>query len=240
MKWDAIVVGGLGEVGNAIVEIEKNAKHSIDIVDIGIPIPSGVCDVLHICIPYSDEFVGICEEYITRFKPLLVIIHSTLKVGTTRQIKEKHSDIAVVYSPIRGVHPKLIESIYTFVKYVGGNKSDAKKAIKYLHSLDVDTEDLGDYETTELAKLLSTSYYGWCIAFADIANKECQKHGVDYNKVYTEWNETYNLGYSLMGEREVIRPILYPPAGVVGGHCIRPNLNLLGNKLLYEVIHNIK
>jgi hypothetical protein len=67
-----------------------------------------------------------------------------------------------------------------------------------------------------------------------LLNKEirdyCNKHGVDFNIVYTEFNRTYNEGYEELGRKEVARPYLKYVDGKIGGHCVYQNSKLLDSK----------
>jgi UDP-N-acetyl-D-mannosaminuronate dehydrogenase len=83
--------------------------------------------------------------------------------------------------------------------------------------------------TTELGKLLDTSYYGLCIAWHGEMKKISDKLGVNFEEVVTAFNKTYNEGYKKLGKSNVVRPVLYPPqkTGGIGGHCVIPNAELL-------------
>jgi len=57
-------------------------------------------------------------------------------------------------------------------------------------------------------------------------------YDLQYDEVYTHPNNTYNEGYEELGMPNVRRPVLYPPEGKIGGHCIAPNFELLPDSLL--------
>lgn len=231
-----VMIVGYGEVGKAIYEIESKAKNKIRVMDKTPDIPksevrkNGKIEVIHICIPFSREFVTAVTYYAKEFHPRLIIIHSTTAVGITDKVREAISDVHakyIVHSPVRGVHPNLYEGIITFVKYVGGEEDATEEAIKYFKSININAESLGSSKTTELTKIMSTSYYGWNILFAKECKILCSFYGVDFDKVYTEPNITYNKGYVKLGMKNVVRPILTPPRGKIGGHCIGANFELL-------------
>jgi UDP-N-acetyl-D-mannosaminuronate dehydrogenase len=182
---------------------------------------------MHICIPYSKKFTKIVLENIKNYNPKLVIIHSTVPVGTTKRIFNKYPHI--VHSPIRGVHPNLFEGIKTFIKYIGSD--DAKvglEAYNHLHSLGIHCATVENSKTTELGKLLDTTYYGACIAFHGLANKLCKRFGLKFDDVMTDFNYTYNEGYRKLGKLNVNRPVLQPPQNnTIGGHCVIPNAMIL-------------
>lgn len=219
---------GYGEVGQAIAKFYKNPKIKDLNRDDGL---NGV-EILHVCFPWSNNFIKIVKKEIKKIKPKLVIIHSTIKPGTTKKIISglPRACRGVVHSPIRGVHPKLYEGIKTFVKYIGAdNKKTAKLAKKHLESLGIKTKVFYPSVTTEIGKLLDTSYYGLCIAWHGEMKKLCDKYGIDFNEAVTDFNQTYNDGYKKLGKPNVIRPVLYPPQKIKGitGHCICENAKLL-------------
>lgn len=230
---------GLGEVGKAIKEVYENANPVNDyemffcdkgqnLYEFKKPIDvEEQMEYIHICIPYSDKFEGIVEGVIETYKPIYTIIHSTVKVGTTKRLNDKFGNI--VHSPIRGVHPNLYKGVMTFLKYIGAD--DTRVGITVLrHFVDDLYLQAGLVErsgTTELGKLLSTTYYGMAIAFHDYADNLCKENDLNFGKVMTSFNHSYNAGYTALGMREVVRPNLYPPKGKIGGHCIVPNAKIL-------------
>jgi UDP-N-acetyl-D-mannosaminuronate dehydrogenase len=133
-----------------------------------------------------------------------------------------------VHSPVRGIHPRLYQGIKTFVKYIGAdNKKAGEMAKKHLESLGIKTKVFTPSITTEIGKLLDTSYYGLVIAWHGEMKKVCNQFGVDFDKAVTDFNETYNEGYAKLGKKNVVRPVLYPPKEGISGHCIVPNARIL-------------
>ncbi|KKK72741.1 hypothetical protein LCGC14_2900860, partial [marine sediment metagenome] len=89
MKKNIILIG-LGEVGRAIRQIEKEAGNRVYVNDkkhgVEKICTSQTVDVMHICIPYSGDFINDTINFIKGYKPKLTIIHSTVNVGTTEEI----------------------------------------------------------------------------------------------------------------------------------------------------------
>ena len=137
------LVLGLGEVGSSVREvlgcegIVKDAQN----------IPQA--DVIHVCFPHSEKFVDIVNNYALQTKAQLIIVHSTVPVGTCKSIGEH-----VVHSPIRGKHPRLAESIRTFVKFFGGPR--AQEAAQIFIDKGVRTLTSPRAENTEAMKLWDT------------------------------------------------------------------------------------
>ena len=166
---------GYGEIGKSLARFYKDPKIKDLDRDDGL---QGV-DILHVCIPYNDKFVDIIKKEIKEIKPKLTIIHSTVAPGTTKKIGGM-----VVHSPVRGVHPHLYEGIKTFVKYIGADdKKAGEMAKKHLESLGIKTKLVYPSKTSELAKLLCTTYYGLCIAWHGEMNKICKKEKISKDKL---------------------------------------------------------
>jgi len=209
------LVVGLGEVGSAIQKIFK-----ADGIDDKVynNLEERPYEYLHICIPYSNEFIDAVRYYQLIYNPKHTIIHSSVPVGTSRQIDALHS-------PIRGLHPNLYSGIMTFEKFIGGESASLVADEFRRAGLKVilcDTQ-----EATELGKLLDTEYYRACIEFTLRAKELCDKHNVPFHESYTLFNETYNTGYKKLGHPEYVRPTLQPIMKPIGGHCVIPNSKLI-------------
>jgi UDP-N-acetyl-D-mannosaminuronate dehydrogenase len=214
---------GYGEIGSSLARFYKNPKIKDLKRDDGL---AGV-EVLHICIGYSDKFIDIIKKEIKEIKPKLTIIHSTVAPGTVKKLADSFKGM-VVHSPVRGVHPYLFEGMKTFVKYIGAdNKKAGEMAKKHFEGLGIKTKLVFPSKASELAKLFCTTYYGVCIAWHGEMAKICKKEGVNFDDVATEFNKTYNEGYAKLGKKNVVRPVLLPPKGAIGGHCVVPNAKIL-------------
>jgi len=209
---------GKGEVGISLYKTLK-PHYTTHIRDITGG-DEGHVDVLHICYPPHKNFVRATQAYIKAYTPKLAIIHSTVPVGTTKKV-----GTIAVHSPIRGVHPNLDKGIKIFVKYFGGKK--AEEAARIFKAIGIQTKVFKSAETTELAKILSTTNYAWQIIFCKEAARICKKHNVDFDEAYTTFTQEYNEGYKKLGKPHVTRPVLKPVAGKIGGHCVMPNCDLL-------------
>jgi len=217
MESRHLIIGG-GEIGKSVYEVLK------DVVDVSIRDKEsdivGQFNYIHIAIPFSDSFVDTVRDYQELYSAHTVIVHTTTKVGTIRKLGKK-----AVHAPIRGKHPNLAQSIKTFRLYIGGNESDRVTDVAAIFKqAGVDVYQL-DYnpETTEILKLMSTSYYGWNILFEKELHRICQEYDVPFDVVYTDSNESYNKGYRAMGDGQFTRPVLKHQEGPIGGHCVYEN-----------------
>jgi len=222
---------GTGEVGSAIKKIVEK-KYKVFTKDRkNDSIKGQEIEILHICIPYSKDFIAIAVKAIRDYKPLLTIIESTVAPGTTDKIY-KQTKTFICHSPIRGIHPNLYVGIKTFVKYIGPTSKKAGiKTQKYYKKLGLKTEVFKNSKATEIAKLMDTTYYGWNIIFQKEMHKICKKNNVFFEEAYTKWNTTYNEGYTKLKKANVVRPVLKNYPGKIGGHCIISNCEILEKTL---------
>ncbi len=213
------IILGAGEVGSALhrvlrdfypTEIFDKFKHKQEI--------HGNFELMHVCFPYSKDFVVEVKRYQKEFKPKYTIIHSTVPVGTSRECD-------ALNSPIRGIHPDLYDSLLVFPKFIGG--AQASEVADYFRRARIKVILCDDSETTELGKLLDTEYYRVCIEFTKKAKEYCDNYGVNFNEAYTLFNQTYNQSFILLGQSEYVRPVLQPIMKKIGGHCVVPNSKLL-------------
>lgn len=227
-----IGVLGYGEVGQAIAKFYGLAgSPQVKIKDLNKDDGLKGVDVLHICFPWSDKFIEITKKEIKEIRPKLTIIHSTVAPGATKKIIDglPRAYRRIVHSPIRGIHPHLYEGIKTFVKYIGtDNKKAGEIAKRHLENLGIKTKLFMPSITTEIGKLLDTSYYGLVIAWHGEMNKICNKAGVNFDEAVKDFNLTYNEGYKKLDKLNVIRPVLYAPKNGIGGHCLISNAKILG------------
>lgn len=215
---------GYGEVGQAIAKFYGSAgSPQAKIKDLNRDDGLKGVEILHVCLPWGNNFVKIVKKEIKKIKPKLTIIHSTVAPGTIKKIGG-----ITVHSPIRGMHPNLYPGIKTFVKYIGAdNQKAGQLAKKHLESLGIKTKVFMPSVTTEIGKLLDTSYYALCIAWHGEMKKLCDKYKIDFKKAVADFNQTYNQGYKKLGKLNVIRPVLHPPKDGIRGHCLILNAEIL-------------
>ena len=220
---------GLGEVGSAIKMVyEKNQQNfELFTMDVNHDKINDSVNILNVCIGWSESFISTVVEKARLCN--YVVIHSTVPVGTSKKIEEA-TQKPVIHSPIRGVHPHLYTGIMTFEKYFGSASEDiaiSNYIANHFESLGIKTRVLSNSNTTELGKLLDTTYYGICIAWHQHMKEMCDFFNGEFEEAVTLFNNTYNEGYENLGMSNVIRPVLYPPGKTIGGHCIIPNAEIL-------------
>src|SRR5688572_3930580 len=219
MATEDIVVVGLGEVGRPLFELVREKHHAIG-VDIAPVTTDGTCGILHVCYPFNDRFVDLTVKYIEQYGPALTIINSTVAPGTTRAV-HCVTGSALAYSPIRGKHVRMKHDMLQYTKFVGGiDHQSASRAAEHYASLGMKTKLLSSPEAAELAKLTETTYFGVLIAWAQEVERYCDRLQVEYTQVVSFYDEI-----------PFFPPVRYSP-GVIGGHCVMPNIEIL--KRIFE------
>jgi UDP-N-acetyl-D-mannosaminuronate dehydrogenase len=224
-----IIVLGLGEVGRPILDIASRHHRTVGI-DIAPPTePIERVDVMHVCYPFEiKDFVGETARYIERFRPALTVVNSTVGVGTTRAIAERTGAL-VVHSPVRGKHARMREELLGYTKFVGAlDPASGKRASEHFESLGMRTRTLASPEATELAKLLETTYFGLLIAWAQELERYGDQAGVDYNEITSFYEEI-----------KFFPSTRYFP-GVIGGHCVMPNIEILSKLANSDILDAIR
>ncbi len=215
-KVETVVVAGLGEVGKPLLELISKHHKTVG-VDITPP-PADVksVDVLHVCFPFQiKDFVGEIARYVSLFQPKLTIINSTVAVGTTRAVVER-TGATVAYSPVRGKHARMLQDLERYTKFVGAlDRSSAERAAEHFQSMGLKTKILSSPEATEIAKLSETTFFGLMIAWAQEVERYADRCGQNYDEITAFYEE---IGF--------FPPVKYFP-GVIGGHCVMPNIELL-------------
>lgn len=180
--------------------------------------PASGYDVIHICFPYNDAFKAQVGKYQLDLKPQFTVIHSTVPIGTS-------SSLGAMHSPIRGKHPSLGGSILTFTKYIGGMGSGIMAREFKDHG--IPARAVLKSQDCEAGKLIDLMQYAQAIKLNKKIHAFCEKNNLDFDLIYTQMNESYNVGYKAMGHPEFLRPVLDYVPGKIGGHCVVQNMQHL-------------
>lgn len=226
---EMVVVVGLGEVGKPLLEIVSKHHEAVGVDLSPPPEPVEGVDVMHVCYPFGiKDFLGETARYIELFRPRLTIINSTVGVGTTRTLTER-TGAAVVHSPVRGKHARMLDELLRYTKFVGAiDSGSGEQAAKHFESIGMRTKILSSPEATELAKLTETTYFGLMIAWAQELERYCDHLDQDYDEIV-----------SLYEEVDFFPSVKYFP-GVIGGHCVMPNIEILSKVDHSEILKAIQ
>jgi len=234
MKNKIQLVAGLGEIGKPLYNLLSKSG-SVFGYDINPKLMKKKIDfkrtdviVLHICIPFTSNFIADVYSLNKKFQPKLIVIHSTISPYTTKKLQKK-INIPIIYSATRGIHKRMLSDLKRYTKFFAIEKStpNSKWAIniytRLMQKCDVKTKKMTSPLTLELAKIIcDTSYYGWLINYAQLSNMIAIQHKVDYDEMWSFSDEIHKF----LGNR----PKMFP--GFIGGRCVIPNLDLISDKTL--------
>ncbi|MGH1520922.1 MAG: GDP-mannose dehydrogenase [Nitrosopumilus sp.] len=230
------IILGMGEVGKTLYDLLNERNFEC----VGIDIKNSKCknysknskikkpEYLHVCIP--GELIGfekIVLEWIDKLQDLkIVLIHSTIRPGTTKKIQKK-TKIPILFSPIRGVHKRFLEDMKRYTKFIASDEELVDDEIKRGLKKRFEKIDwMSTTKTAEFAKILvDTTYYGWLISYAQITKMICKKEKIDFDEM---WRFADEIQENLQN-----RPKMYP--GIIGGHCVIPNLNFIDDENLETI-----
>ena len=186
---------------------------------------------IHICIPFTKNFISQIKKFVKEFEPQGVVIHSTIQPSTTSNI-QKQIKIPIIYSATRGVHKRMLLDMKKYTKFFAIEKNAPNKKWactefqQLLKNSGLRGKQMSSPITLELGKIVcDTSYYGWLINFAQMSAMIAKKQNVDYDEMWSFAEEIHKY----LGNR----PKLYP--GFIGGHCVIPNLELLDDNSLNQI-----
>ena len=230
------VVAGIGEIGKPILKLlSKNS------ITVGFDLNRDLMDerkfekyknfntiFLHIAIPATGKFINSILKLHKKFQPECIVIHSTIKPGTTERLQRK-LPVPVIYSATRGIHKRMAYDLKRYTKFfvISTNAPRSRWAsaryVKLMKQCGIKTKKMSRPETLELAKIIcDTSYLGWLVNYAQLSNIIAIEHGVDYDEMWSFSDEIHEF----LGNR----PKMFP--GFIGGHCVIPNIDLIDNKTL--------
>ncbi len=234
MTKETVLIVGLGEIGHTLFALLREQKKAFSVYGLDLDeakmgqlsqnrshLPNQV-DTMHICLPCDsqEKFVNAVACYVKEFKPKLMIVNSTVPPGTTVKVAAKCKCL-VAHSPSRGVHKDaehMVWEMKRWIKYVGGVDAAAAKAARaHFEKLGLKVKVLKSCKETELAKLFETTYRAWMIACFQEMHRISKAFGADFDETVDFLEDTHRVRFD--------RPVMFP--GVIGGHCLIPNTELL-------------
>ena len=160
MKKD--IVAGIGEIGRPILKLLSESN-----IVVGFDLNPNLMDkrkferykylktsFMHITIPVTGKFINNVLKLYKKFQPECVVIHSTIRPGTTERLQEK-LPIPVIYSATRGVHKRMIYDLKRYTKFfvISTNAPRGKWAssryVKMMKACGIKTKKMSKPETLE-------------------------------------------------------------------------------------------
>lgn len=180
MTIKTVNIIGYGVVGKSMHKLFPNAEINMQKADVSfvcVPtnmLPNGECDT------------SIVEDVISKTESDLIIIRSTVSVGTTDRLKEKYNKNIVFQPEYIGettAHPYDERSIPFII--LGGDLEDCQKAIELYHTVynsNVRILFLTSKEA-EIVKYMENSAIATKVTFCNEFYNICKTFGADYNMV---------------------------------------------------------
>jgi UDP-N-acetyl-D-mannosaminuronate dehydrogenase len=110
----------------------------------------------------------------------------------------------------------MLEEMRKYTKFIGAmDPAIGKQAAQHFERAGMKTQVLSTPEATELAKLTETTYFGLMISWAQEVERYCDQAGADYSEITSFYDEISFFP----------RTKYFP--GVIGGHCVIPNIKIL-------------
>lgn len=168
----------------------------------------------------------------------LVMVRSTLPVGTTRNIVLKTlkkfsglnpgKDFYIAFTPERTVEGQALKELYTLPQIIGGlSKLCAEQAAVFWQTLTPNIVYVNSLEDAEFVKLINNSYRDLSFAFSNGLSLMSDKLNLNAHEIISAANEGYP------------RNLIPQPSPGVGGYCLTKdpfiyssfNLNSIASKL---------
>jgi len=221
-KKNALIVG-MGQLGKSMFELlkrkynlfqhdintksvrdyTKNLKREIEVKT--SPEEAGGCP-MHICFPFNDDFVESVKKYYEDYKPEVMIIHSSVKPGTTKDLADLK--LPVVHSPSI-FDDNDFSSICSFRKMIGyDNPDDGLTASNHLRNC-CGVALVPHSKNTEVADVMLGLYAMTCRAFTFELSEMFERFGCEYD-VMREILTYNNFGYGELRKFDHLLQNRYP------------------------------
>lgn len=195
-------------------EIPNNSKSTVYIITVGTSL-NELKEINLNCMK------NICHQIATHLKDDdLIIVRSTVKLGTTRSIIDpilkttgKRYEIAVC--PERTVEGQALEELRTNPQIIGANDQLTRsRASQIFQTMTPTIVTVSDWETAEMIKLVDNAKRDVHFAFANEVAAACDSAGLSANEVM----RLGQFGYVRGG---------MPQPGPVGGPCLSKDSHIL-------------
>jgi hypothetical protein len=177
------LVIGLGRLGGPFLDYVSKHVECVGI-DLEKTTDLSSCSAMHICVPYEGQpFVRMVVNYIERFSPRLVLIHSVVAPGTTRSVYD-WTECPIAHTPLLRQDPPTLDKPKSQARSVGPIGELAKQeAAEVLKELKIETHKLPNPETTEISKLTNGAFQALLKGWAQEIERYCNRFDIDYEDV---------------------------------------------------------
>jgi len=199
-------------------EIPAGQEFDAYIVTVGTPLD-------HDGNPRMDMIENVGTDISNHLAPgALIILRSTVKVGTTRDIVKPILDAAgkeyyLAFCPERTIEGKAMEELNYLPQIIGGlNDKSVQKAEEIFSRITSTIHRLSSLESAELIKLLDNSFRDVFFSFGNEVALMCEALGLSSHEIIN----AANMGYS---RTNIANP------GFVGGPCLEKDPYILDHSL---------
>ena len=191
------------------------------IIAVGTPIDRNKKVHLKTIFKISNEIFSLIK------KKTIVILRSTVKIGTTRKIEEifksKKNKVNFAFCPERTIEGDALNELKYLPQIIGCENRNVRKNVNDLFlSITKNCVNLNTYEQAEMVKLIDNSYRDSIFSFSNQIAKMGELMGIDVNESLLKANYKY--------PRNTL-----PKAGLVGGPCLTKDPHILMESLKNKV-----
>ncbi len=220
------VIAGCGEIGKPIYRLSCGAFAQVIAEDPIYPDPEPAkypVAVLHVAIPGSaGNFAKIIDTYVAKYDPEIILVHATTVPGSTQKLVDHYGSDRVAHTQVHGKHhgDRMRSDMLHYPKFVGTASDIAfERATAVLTAMGHPPESIVRLSSAlagEIVKLLATTFFGYLIVWAQQIERLSDQCGVPYEELMS-FTKLATVDYSINNK--------FP--GIIGGHCVLPNINIL-------------
>lgn len=204
----ALKVGivGMGAVGAGIHKLFPDAAAYDGPKGLGSKSAVNACTVVFVCVPTPPRPDGSCdtsivEEVVGWLDAAVIVLRSTVSVGTTRRLAEEHQK-KIVFQPEYGPaetpdHPfNDLRKVRWII--LGGERRACRivaRAWKQAYSSDI-TIHVTSPETAELCKYMENAFLAMKVTFCNEFFEIARRFAVDYDEMRELWLLDPRIGRS--------------------------------------------
>lgn len=221
-----VVVAGCGEIGKPIYQLCRGGFAQVIAEDPTVGPPEEArfpVAALHVAIPGSlPKFGEIVQGYDRKYKPEVILVNSSSFPGQTDTLVELLGVDRVVHTQVHGKHHggRMRRDMLRYPKFVATRSDKAfEKAKDVLIAMGHPPENVVRLQSPlagEMSKLLATTYFGYLIAWTQEVERLAERTGVSYEDL---------MAFTRLQADDFRIDNKFP--GVIGGHCVMPNIAIL-------------
>lgn len=219
---------GCGHVGRAMKELIPQAF----LYDPGLGLGSideiNNCDFAFVCVPTPAREDGSCdisavEEVVSWLEASVIILRSTVPVGTTDMLREKYQKHIIFQPEYYGETPRHPYADLRKRRWItlGGDDADCRRVISLYTVCYEKTPEfyLVSAREAELAKYMSNAFLAMKVVFTNAMYDYAQSTGADFDAARAAWLADPRIGKS--------HTKVFPDDRGYGGSCFPKDVEAL-------------